>query len=106
MVLMTEEQRTRLYDNLRIMSNCVRRRNLTRARRRRNFHIYIDRMYREPERPADVWRHYRNMNNQQNNLSNNRSATTEEECECSDDDDDDEEEEPTKYESDSEADIE
>lgn len=59
MVLLTEAQRTRLYENVRNCSSCIRRRNLSRASRRRNFHIYIDRMYREPERPSDVWRHHR-----------------------------------------------
>jgi hypothetical protein len=100
MVLLTEAQRTRLYENVRNCSSCTRRRNLSRASRRRNFHIYIARMYREHERPSDVWRHHR----QTTRPSSKKDEESQAEVDTEDEEEEEEEEEDSVSDSDSETD--
>jgi hypothetical protein len=108
MVLLTETQRSRLYENARNASSCTHRRNLSRKSRRKHFYNTALRYYRNSMNPVeDVWRRGRRLSReqqQQPTIQKNKEED-EEEAECSDyedDDDEDPEEEDCDSESDSE----
>jgi len=106
MVLLTETQRSRLYENARNASSCTHRRNLSRKSRRKHFYNTALRYYRNSMNPVeDVWRRGRRLSReqQQPTIQKNKEED-EEEAECSDDedDDDDDEEEDEEFDDDDE----
>ena len=104
MVLLTENERSRLYENARNASTCTRRRNLSRKSRRRNFYLSLERYYRNQENPReDVWRRGRIISREmEQHKKVVKNKWKEDEAECSDEDSSEEE---TEEDSDSETEI-
>jgi hypothetical protein len=94
MVLLTQTERSRLYENARNASSCLRRRNLSRKSRRRNFYLSLERFYRNQENPReDVWKMGRRIAREHEQPHKQKKEREDEECEVETEYEDEEEEE-------------
>lgn len=108
--MISQEERTRLYENARSVSRCIYRRNLSRIRRRKNFYKTLERYYRNEMNPVeDPWKKGRRLA-RESELPKKQKEEENEEAVCEDDneedDDDDEEEEQEEEEKEEEEDEE